>query len=371
MDIRDISRIAIAENCARTNLGVAENIDGVAVTGVQIWAPKNDTGANAGSYIGNGEVLITDEQGRSLDASTAVKAIPAIVFHQRSLDGNHHYQSNAIKGRDIKSYEFTAYAAPVEEVGLVHTIDATLVEYTYVVKLRRRVSSKMHVTNGQEVRTITFKTGTTASTAQTIIDGLVTAANLQLNEDALFPIIATRTSSGATSALTLTGQPLNWELGKYEYDQLKFTIESVNFTSTVVTNELALIAVGADPAGVGYAQATRGAGNYEQVADAEFHAIMFTGANIDKLSPVFQRRLVSYDAQKFEDDKTTANRYDTLVINWEHFEGAWSANVSQEGSMIIYLPLDDNTTNQQDDILDTLNKYIVTEWGVGTTKVLS
>lgn len=370
MDIRNISRLAIAENCARTNLLVAENIDGVAVTGVQLWAPKNDTGADAGSYIGKGEVLVTDEQGRSLTAVTATKAIPAIVFHQRSLDGKHHYQSNPIKGSEITSYELTPYAAPVEEVGLIHTIDATLTDYTYVIKLRRRVSDKMHVTNGQEIRTISYTVGSVAMAAQDIIDALVIEAN-KLNDDELFPIVAARTSSGATSCLELTAQPLKWELGKYEYDQLRFTIENVNFTATTLTNEFAAIGAGSDPAGVGYAQATKGAGNYKQVADMEFHGLVFTGANIDKLSPEFQRRLVSYDAQEFEDDGTTANRYDTLVINWSHVEGAWSHNVHQEGSMLIFLPLDDNLANQQNDIVTTLNNYIVTEWGVGTAKTLS
>jgi len=364
MDIRDISQVFVAKNCARTN--GSDTIDGATVTGVQIYTSKEDDLSAAETFYGPGELVITDESGLVLTASTALKAIPAIKIHQRSHIGVNHFASSPILGSEITSYNLTKYKAPVELTSVIHTIDASLGGFLYMIKLRRRVSDTMHVTNGQEVRTITFKSATAGSTATEIATGLVAAINTQLNEDESFPCSAI-VGGASSDAVIITALPLYWELDNFNYDKLRFSVEGLSFDATVESNEFEALTYNS----ITYDQATRGAGTYQQVVEMESFGKLFTGANKDKNSPEYQRNIVALDAQPYLADGVTPNTYDTLVVNFKHSEGAWSQNVNQQGSFIIFLPVEDNGTNQQSDIVNTLNKYIVTEYGVSTVKTLT
>ncbi len=367
MDVRDKSGVYVLKNCARTATAATEVIDGLTVpTGsVQGHAPLVDSGAAALSYIGHGELLITDEYGISLTAATALKSVRAIQFSQRSYDGNHFYASKALKGANITGYKFTPYEAPSQQTTIMHTIDASLADHSYMIKIRRLGTDNMKL-KVPTVKTAYFKSAAGGSTAAQIATGLVAYINENFVNDPVMPVSAV-VGGAANDAVIITALPLAWELGKYRYSRLKFTIELVNFNATLVNNMYGDLLYNA----ITYDAATAGAGNYEQVADMEYFAKAYTGANRDAMSPLHRRVVVPLDVQEFEDDGTTENRYDTIVINWVNLEGDWSANVQQQGSIVLFLPLDDNTTNQQDDVLDTLNGYIVTEYEVDSAITLS
>lgn len=364
MDIRDISNVVVLKNCARTDFVGPEVIDGNNVSGVQIHAPLIDAGTAAGSYYGPGEVIIADAVGVSLD-NTVTKATSGIRFHQRSYDGESHFATKLLKGANIKSYEFTPYEARSEQVSIIHTIDATLTDHSYMIKIRK-LGSYANRLKEPSVKTAYFKSAAAGSTAAQIAAGLVDYINENFANDPVLPVTAV-VGGAASDAVIITASAYPWELGKLKYERLKFAVELVNFDATIVNNMYADLTYNA----ITYDKATLGAGSYEQVAEMEYFAKAFTGANRDLLSGVHRRTIVPIDAQKYEDDGTTLNRYDTVVINWENNQGDYSRNVNQMGSIVLFLPLDDNTTNQQADVIATLNQYIVTAYGVGAAITLS
>ncbi|MCP4255517.1 MAG: hypothetical protein GY775_19350 [Candidatus Scalindua sp.] len=366
MDIRDKTHVFVAKNCARTATVATEVIDTLTVPigSVQVHAKKVDSGAAALSYYGPGELVVTDPAGLVLDATVVKGDAPQIAFNQRSYDGSHNYAYSALIGKAINGYRFTPYAAKVEQVTVINGIDATLQDHSYMIKIRREGTNN-NTEKRPSVRTAFFKSAPAGSTVDQIITGLAAYINTNFSNDSYMPVTAVADTTN--DELRITASALPWELGKFNYEQLKFTVELVNFTATISNNKYAANTV----TSATYPKMVLGAGSYEQVAEMEFQARMETGANRDKLSGNYRRTIVPIEAQPFEDDGTTVNRYDTIVINWEDIRGNFSAGIKQQGDILIFLPLDNNTTNQQDDIIDTLNKYIVTELGVGTAITLS
>ncbi len=361
MDVRDINNVFVPQNCDRT-AGSAETIDGASVTGVQIWAPILDDGNDAGTYYGPGELLVTDPSGLALTATTAdSKLIEAIQLHMRSADGLNHFGFMDLKGANIKSYNLMPYKAPSEQVSVVHTITTTIVAGTsYQLKLRRTGSE----TSGVKYNTV----GTVEYIAQSgdaaaeVYTGLIAALNTKFNTDIILPVIAAATTGGTGTGFTITALPLPWELGKFFYKKLEFVVELINFDATVVDNTKADLTVNT----VTFDHKTKGSGTYYEAAEADRFAVTYTGANKDKLSPVHTRKIVANNAD-------TAETYDKVVITWENIQGAFSANVRQEGSVTLFLPVTDNGTNQVGvasiGIMAVLDAYIVTAWGVGTAQI--
>lgn len=359
MDVRDISSVFVAKDCARTN--GSDTIDGDSVTGVQISAPLEDDGSAAETYLGAGEIVITDAAGVN-QATNITKTVPRIKFVQRSADGNHMYASQLIKGTTIKGYNFIPYTATAQQVSIIHTIDATLTDHDYMIKIRR-MGSEIKELKEPTVRTFKFRSAAAGSTAAQIAAGLVAAINTELTRSSEFVLPITASVGGASSdAVILTARAFPWELGKFRYERLKFWVELVNFDATLVNNMYADLTYNS----ITYSRAKLGAGNYQQVAEAEFYAKPYTGANRDVMSPVFRRNIVALDY-----NGVTPNTYDTVVINWENIQGDFSANVRQEGDIVLYLPVENNGTNQALTLITTLNSYIATSLGVGTAITLT
>jgi hypothetical protein len=358
MDVRDISLVFVAKDCARTS--GSDTIDGDSVSStVQISAPLEDDGSAAESYIGVGEILITDASGVN-QATTITKAVPAIKFSQRSVNGTSFRSSQLIKGTDIKGYTFVPYAATVQQTSIIHTIDATLTDYNYMIKIRR-VGSEVKGLKEPTVKTAQFRSAKTGSTAAQIAAGLVADINKNFANDLVIPVTAV-VGGAASDAVIITAKAFYWELDKYRYDRLKFWIELVNCDATIESNVSAALTYNS----ITYAQATLGAGNYQQVAEAEFFAIKYSGVNRDAQLPIKQRNIVA-----LEYNGVTPNTYDTVVIGWEHAEGDFSMNVRQEGNIILYLPVENNGTNQALTLITTLNSYIATSLGVGSAITLT
>lgn len=359
MDVRDINLVFVAKDCARTN--GSDTIDGDSVTGVQISAPLEDDGSAAETYIGAGEILITDAAGVN-QATNITKAVPAIKFVQRSANGLNFRSSELLKGTNIKSYTFVPYAAKSEQVSIIHTIDATLTDHEYMIKIRR-IGSEIKQLKEPTVRTFKFKSAAAGSTAAQIAAGLVAAINTELNSvnEFVIPLVASVGGAGS-DAVILTAKAFPFEVGKFPYERLKFVVELVNFDATIVNNMYANLTYNS----ITYNRATLGAGNYQQVAEAEYYAIMYSGVNRDVMSPAFKRNIVALDY-----NGTTPNTYDTVVIGWENVQGDFSQNVRQEGNITLYLPVENNATNQGATLVTTLNSYIVTSLGVGTAITLT
>jgi len=357
MDVRDINNAYVAKNCDRTAGTDTSNIDGNTVTGVQIHAPLIDAGTAANTYYGAGELVITDVSGRVLNTTTAIKAVPEIVIHQRSFDGTNHFTSPVIKGASITNYNLVPYKAPVEHLAVVHTVDNSLLDHTYMIKIRR-IGTDNNMIKETTVKTAFFQSAVGGSTAAAIVTGLAAYINNNFNLDPLVPITA---AVANTSELVITALPYEYEVGKFRYSKLDFVIELVNFDATVEYNREAALTV-TDA----YAQATKGAGTFEQVSDMERFAKFYTGANKDLQSPIYKRNIVAFETQ-------SAETYDTLVINWVNTQGDFSANVRQEGALTIFLPVTDNATNQVGvaliGIVAVLDQYIVTEHGTGVVQI--
>jgi hypothetical protein len=362
MDTNFITSVYIAKNCARTN-GTDATIDGDTVTGCQINAPLKDNGAAAATYYGAGELVVTDASNKVLTAGTILsKSLEEIKFAQRSYNGLNFYGSHpAIAGKNITSYVITPYKAAVEQVSIVHTIDATLLDTTYILKIRSVETNTMTTNLDKCVQSVMFKSAVAGSTAAQIATGLVTEINYNFNNHPTMPLEAVELSDGiGMNSIKITARPKEFIPGVFPYEKVRFTVELINFTATTVDN------IGADLVynGITYYMATPGAGTYEQVAQMEWQAKMETGANKEKVNPGFRKPEVALDTQQYEDDGTTINRYDLITVNWTNTQGDFSQNVRQTGSVVIALPKDNNTTNQQTDIKDCLNKYIYTIWGV-------
>ena len=369
MDVNTKNHVFVAKNCGRTATLAAEVIDGdtLPIGSVQIQTPLVDSGAAALSYYGGGELLITDESGRFLNTTLAVKTVPDIVIHQRSLNGANHFFSNPIAGKDITSYTLIPYKAPSENVAIISGIDASLADTAYMLKIRTLGSQ----TKGMKINTVKtayFKTAVAGNTAAEIATGLVAYINTNFVDDPVMPMTAAVTGA-ASNEVTITALPLTYEVGQFVYDKLKFSVQLVNFTATVQYNDAADLTVNA----VTHTQSTKGAGTYMQVAEAEWFAKMYTGANKTKVHPSYSTTELPLDVQVYEDDGTTANRYDTLVINYTSIDGSYSQNIRHQGSITLYLPVDDNATNQVGvaliGIMAVLDKYIVTEYGIGSVQI--
>lgn len=369
MDVRHINQVFVAKNVGRTDTVGTEVIDTLTVPigSVQSHAKLVDAGTAATSYYANGELLITDESGRTLTTTTALKVVPEIVIKQRSYNGLNHFASAAISGTSITSYDLTPYLAPSEKVAIIHTIDATHTDYAYMIKIRR-VGSDSNKIKEPTVKTAFFKSAVAGSTAAQIATGLVAYINTNFSTDLLMPFSAAVTGA-ANNEITISALPLTFEVGKSTYDKLDFVVELSTFTGTVLYNDTANLVRNA----VTHLEQTKGAGTYMQVAQMEDFAKMYTGANKDRMNGSYMRKVVALDAQQYEDDGTTANRYDTVVINWTNTKGDFSQNVRQEGAITLCLPVDDNATNQvglaAKGIMAVLDKYIVTEYGIGAAQI--
>jgi len=357
MDVRDISLVFVAKDCARTN--GSDTIDGDSVSGVQISAPLEDDLSAAETFIGLGEILITDAAGVN-QATTITKAVPAIKFSQRSINGSTFYSSQLIKGSNIKSYTFRPYVATTQQTTIIHTIDATLTDHLYMIKIRR-IGSEVKGLKEPTVKTAYFRSAVAGSTAAQIATGLVDYINTNFANDLIVPVTA-EVGGASSDAVIITAKALPWALDKYRYDRLKFVVELVNFNATIVNNMYAALTYNS----ITYALANLGCGNYQQVAEAEFFANKYTGANRNAQSPIKRRDIVA-----LEYNGTTPNTYDTVVIGWENNQGDFSSNVRQEGNIVLYLPVENNGTNQGITLVTTLNSYIATSLGVGSAITLT
>jgi hypothetical protein len=349
MEVRHINNVFVAKNCGRTS--ETNTIDGDSFTGVQVWAPTLTASGSteASSYFGAGELVITNEAGTVQDSG--ISKIESIVFHLRDIDGKSTYRSKAIKGASITDYILQSYEAPVQQTAIITNTDVND-SHTYILRIRREGSLP---NNTPFQKTISYTSDASATGAE-IATGLVAEINANFNDDEVLPLTASVDSTDDTEII-ITAKALPFEVGKFRYEQLRFVVEFVSFDADVEYNKGQTIT---NSNGDSYTACTKGNGTYEQVAELDWFAKQYTGRHelLNSRFPVTPIKL------NVDEDET----YDILTIRWNETKGSFSADTNQMGHITLALPVTDNATNQVDDILDTLDAYIVTNFGVGTAQ---
>lgn len=355
MDTKGISTIFIPGNVART-------------ASVQVTDPTTTA-----TYLKGGEMVITDEAGTVLTSATALKAVDRIQLKNRSLDGK--FSRNlTIKGSDITSYRGVKYLAPQELVHVI-TLDDS------VEALTNHSFNLMIESNQDFCGTYSFKKTvgfaiTTATTKDAIVDGLVAAVNTQfgvgVRSKTTFAIVASKVANGGDPQLVLTSFDRNppRDLNTI-YRPQRYSVANTSFTATVEDNKTADLVYNA--AGTTALRMTKGKGSYWEVGTMERTG---RGESEVQYNRTFNNTHIvtqSYDAEEFQSDGVTANEYDGIVINYvSRNEDLLSQ--TQHGCVKIMLPVEDNATSQVNgvatsSIVKVLNKYIVTEYGIGTAFV--
>lgn len=355
-DIRNHSALIVAKNCDRT-------------ANVQISDP--DTPA---TYIGTGETVITDTAGTVLNTTTAVKAISEIQFHTRSENGNFR-PTLSVKGEDIVGYTHQQFLAPQGQVTVVDFTEFGLTNHTYILKF----TSYKDFSPQPFRQTIEVEVGGTALTKAQLAQAFADKINLFFNEQNIdyssFRLTAAvqGTSSDQLVISTFIGREpdgLN-----YHVNYQRFYTQAIGYEATIVDNLTAAI----NTNGVTVNQAQVGKGDYWHVRECEKTERGFTESLAGRVAYNTYAVNIPYETEllsKYEADGTTLKRYDMINIHWRRGKKSFSGDHTHQGVIKLFLPVEDNGTNQVDgantsSIVKVLNKYIVTEYGVGTAFTVS
>lgn len=416
IDVKNIKEVFVAKDCDRTAT-------------VQITDPGAPT-----TYFGNGEMVITDPQGNVLTTTTAIKAVDRIFVHTRSLSGSDTYRSVEIPGSAITGFFCENYTVSNEQVstigynGVAGNFGVNLAADTlYWVK----VISKWNP-HCRNVETFGYKSGNVTPTLGDVVLGIASKINLKggtQGYDETLKIKATVLTDAAPVAIAATGKVTRGskyvqlsadvatlEAGDaitiatvpYQVDRV-VSLRSIKLSSPYQGDSdtaAALAKVPKDSGNWGMAiegleyefeagqynykmcsfeltpsedivsqfvttPSFRGKGTYKQVAELEWYCKNFQG-NDAKVDAMGARPInYKYDTPLSVDG--TAETFDLVTITWQNTETKTvSGNTTQEGSVVLALPVGaGQVSGGTDTIAEVLNKYIVTEWGVGTAITLS
>ena len=351
MDIRNNAAIVIAKNCGRTaNVQVKDK-------------------ATTATFYGPGEVVITNEAGTVLTASTALKSVSAIVIKARRADGLG-YQDVTIKGKDIKGYTGRQFLAPQSQVVVIDITEYNKTNFLYTLNFTDDQDFNMQPHRTQ----VSVEVGGTALTKAQLAAAFVAKINQRFGtgnyHNATFSLFAEVADTDKIKITALDGpfDGLNFSLF-YQ----RFTVRAFDFAATIKDNKTAAIT-----GSVTANRATKGFGHYEEVMQLEKTGRGFSQEDYGRISGMGYDRRPVYDTEvlgKYEADGTTVKRYASVTINWESESGGIVGNHTHAGAIHLFLPVEDAATSQvgvaTTGILAVLNKYIVTEYGVGTAFTIS
>lgn len=400
-DVKNIKKLLVAANCGRT--GSVQALD------------KNLTT----TYLGNGEIVITNPLGVVLTDVTATKAVDRIFLKQRASEGDGVYVAE-LHGKSITGYYKQAYTVAREQVStLTNPSINKAKETTYWVKV-----TPIHTPLRRDTQVFSWRSGlVSVPNYSDILVGLAANINLKGSYDKLLRIKAEVTYTGAIAAVAgitfsvITGNKSvtssaahGLTAGAYISIAGKiYKIESVPTTTTLVlsspyigvSNAAIAVSTVTDASTTGFSlvitglpyefkegmwnydkakfevgvsedietqfttvASSKGCGTYEEVREMEYYTKNFFGNDL-KHHPIYPVDYL-YDSLK-------TNTYDLVTITWENTETRNIAgNDIQMGAVVIAIPVGaaqgDAATNG---IVTVLNNYIVTEHGIGTTITLS
>lgn len=362
MDIRNNAEIFIAKNVART--ATVQILDKDAAS---FWVP--------------GEIVITNTRGVALDTTTAVKAVKTICIHAKNASGNSG-QNVYLKGADIVGYTHRLFKAPQPQVAVIDITDFARTDFTYQLEFTDELTC-----GRPQRRTISVTVGSTAETKLSLATKFVDKINeyfINQNKDRTVLSLSAAivdTDKIAVTAENRDADGLNFEVETqqfivdyYGYDKTAISSNPESFGATVEDNRSSAIV---SPA---YPVMERGVGTFELVSQNEKQARGFAQSAYNELSSSSYIVSNDYDTAvlgKFEANGTTLRRFDEITIKYKRPTSNVSGAHAQEGVIQLYLPVEDNATSQVNgvgvttSILGVLNKYIVTEYGVGSAITLS
>jgi len=409
--IQNIKQVLIGANCGRT-------------PGVQIWDPSlPDT------YLGNGEIVITAPNGVVLDNTVSAADVDRIFIQQRgSINGakNTVYRSVELPGKMITGYYCEKQKNATEQSSILGfngvsgitsiNLVANTLYYIKVIPLFTR--------GIRNPETFAWKSGNIIPTEADVLLGIADAINTKKSYDKLLKITASvltnstitavagtgvisegskvLTISGAGITTAIAGNVVKIDGNSYLIDEVKSPTEiklSMPFQGTSVTNaSIDYIEDKTDGDwglkidGLEYefeagfynyniakfnltvssdinskfvtTSGDRGSGTYKQVADEEWNAKNAFGNN-KKVHPQ-----IPID---YKYDVNSADVYDLITITWENTETKnIDGNTIHSGAVLIAIPVGaDQGDSGSTSIIEVLNKYIVTEHGIGKPITLS
>ena len=402
-DVKNIKKLLIAGDISRT-----ANVQAL---------DKNLTS----TYFVNGEIVVTDPAGVVLTSATALKSVDRIFIKQRASEGDGVYVAE-VHGKSITGYFCKQYVTASEQVSTLTNPSISLVkENTYWVKV-----TPIHTPLRRDTQVFSWRSGFSVPTQLDVLVGLADNINLKGSYDSLLRIKAevayngnitplndttstvthgsktvTSVNHGITTLgtyididgviykvagipglntltlscpyigvskvnavissvdiplagadtsanLVITGLPYEFKEGMWNYDKAKFVVgvsEDIETQFTTVAS-------------------TRGSGTYEEVREMEYYTKNFFGNDL-KHHPIYPVDYL-YDSEKNQ-------CYDLVTITWENTETRNIAgNDIQMGAVVIAIPTgavqgDTGTSS----IIEVLNKYVVTEHGIGSAITLS
>ena len=315
--------------------------------------------ATTATYIGEGELVIADDKGVALTTSTALKTVPAINVYIRNKDGEVGPKIR-IPGKDIVAYRGRKYKAPVLFTAYAEVVNYNKTNHTYTLHIWEEGNFNVnHVP-------VSITTGDTAYTKPQLINAFVAAINLQFktgNRDLSIPYI--EASNVGNTHIKLVG------LDDTNYDALtkprsinRFSVQAIDGFATITNNHLAALTV---PESVD--KCTVGFGDWRDIESLEIHGKARDSFKYKEL------RSTGFPV-KHEYNVVAGETYDTVTIEWKSkMENNGVIFNQANQSLAIALPVTNNNASQvgaaTTGIIAVLEKYIVTEHGIGTAFTIS
>ena len=410
-DIKNIKQLLVAADCART-------------ASVQIWDTNNPT-----TYLGNGEIVITDPQGNVLTGTTALKAVDRIFIQQRAAVGDNVFRSVEIPGNAITGYYCENWEPAAEQVSTLgfngvsgNAIIDEAVGTLYSLKVIPVVSRLR-----RDPETFGWRSSNvTVPTASDILLGLAAQINNKaavdkglrikatvLTDSPAVDLLSARTATvikgskkvtlSDTDATLFDGDVITIDDVPYVIDSVisntVFTLTSVYTGASATLLDVAHVTDKSDGnwglqiEGIPYIYSP-GKWNYNKArfnltVSQEFESKFVTGTPADRGIGTYEQvssmewdtkgyfgKTNRFDAGypfEYPLDASSALTYDLITITWENTETKnIDGNNIQMGSVVIAVPTGalqgDNATSG---ISTVLNKYIVDQYGVGSNAVLT
>lgn len=287
--------------------------------------------ATAGTYIADGEITILGENHDVLTAGDDVLDSPSITIVQGRGTTNGLKFSTKIDGSKLLRASALSYRAAAEQVshvgynGSSGAIDViALNDY----KLTITYLQDTDLYSSQHAPRTFYYTSTATDTQQTIAQAFID----MINDEDFYNATAALTNSGADYGISLTGRPLDFEVGVNKYNKMLFEVSLSGFGATAVTSTTA---------------ADLGSGTGEQVAEMEWFAKGFDG--------VINR--VHFPAPVGTTDAVLAETYDLIALEYadESTSYAVSGDKAARAMTIVALPVG---AGQATNFLAQLNPWI-------------
>jgi hypothetical protein len=344
MDIQGNTKVFFPDSCARTaNVQVTD-------------------AATSATFIGPGELVVTNAAGTVLTTATALASVPVIRLVHRAKNGTMRPFAE-IRKQDVTGYFGKNYvaAAPLVHVVTLDAGVASLTDHTFTLSF----SNAGYTNCDLFTRSVSY-TVTTAETVTQIATGLAAAINSYFDTRNTDGTTFSATAAVVNDKVVITaGEFLDPLTLNNVYEPTRFTVVATSFKATITDNKTGTVSDGTTT----YDQMTRGAGTNFEAIQVERRGLGFSSSGYTQVAFAPYELTKSYDAKQFESDGSTSARYDVLVINWEHSHNSLT-NYTKRGNIRIFLPVEDNATSQVGvatvGIVPVLNKYFVTELGIGT-----